>query len=114
MTTRRLNFTLDTTFDGDGYQTLNVTSSSTDWNPAESVEVQPNDGKILTIGQVQVGGNRFIVTRLNQDGSLDTTFNSTGKRELYATEGVPGRALRLQPDGKILVGGTQGGSAYLA
>lgn len=106
--------TLDTSFDGDGYQTLNVTSSSTDWNPAESVQVQPNDGKIVTIGQVQVGGNRFVVTRLNQDGSLDTTFNSTGTLEVYATEGVPGRALRLQPDGKILVGGTQGGSIYLA
>lgn len=106
--------TLDTTFDGDGYQTLNVTSSSTDWNPAESVQVQPNDGKIVTIGQVQVGGNRFVITRLNQDGSLDTTFNSTGKLEVYGTEGVPGRALRLQPDGKIIVGGTQGGSIYLA
>jgi uncharacterized delta-60 repeat protein len=106
--------TLDTTFDGDGYQTLNVTSSSSDWNPAEAVQVQPNDGKIVTIGQVQVGGNRFVITRLNQDGSLDTTFNSTGKLELYASQGVPGRALRIQPDGKILVGGIQGGSIYLA
>jgi uncharacterized delta-60 repeat protein len=76
--------------------------------------VQPSDGKIVTIGQVQVGGNRFVITRLNQDGSLDTTFSSDGMLELYTSEGVPGRALRLQPDGKILVGGIQGGSIYLA
>jgi uncharacterized delta-60 repeat protein len=59
------------------------------------------DGKIL------IGGNfitynataRSRVARLNADGSLDTSFNpGTGANNIL-------RAIALQPDGKILIGG---------
>ena len=106
---------LDTTFDSDGKKLDNFTGNTNDWTMNESVQVQPNDGKIVSIGQTWAATNRFAITRLNQDGSFDTSFNSTGKLSLYSTESVAGRALRLQPDGKIVVAGSKLTNAiYLA
>jgi uncharacterized delta-60 repeat protein len=67
------------------------------------------DGKIVCAGYSEnSGGNYdFAVLRYNPDGTLDTTFNGTGKllRSIgpgddYAT------GLAIQPDGKIIVSGT--------
>ena len=66
------------------------------------VTVEQPDGKILVGGYFdEYDGttvNSFM--RLNSDGSLDTTFNVGGS-------GLNGlvRAIALQPDGKIIVGG---------
>lgn len=62
-----------------------------------------SDKKILIAG-AQSSFNGVIsarLTRLNSNGTLDTTFNSSGT-------GANGtlNALAIQPDGKILVGGT--------
>ena len=69
-----------------------------------------SDGKILA-----GGGNRLV--RLNPDGSLDSSFSAP----LSAGEPAPYvRSLAIQPDGKILVGGTFtymssiGGGRFLA
>ena len=66
-----------------------------------AITLQP-DGKIL-IGGVFNSYNgifRYNIARLNADGSLDTTFNpATGP-----SYGVI-RAITLQPDGKIFIGG---------
>jgi uncharacterized delta-60 repeat protein len=61
------------------------------------------DGKILIIGAFGSwnGTTRWYVARLNADGSLDTSFN-IGSGFLG---GYPG-SLALQPDGKILIGGS--------
>ncbi|MCB9809030.1 peptidoglycan-binding protein [Candidatus Nomurabacteria bacterium] len=82
--------TLDATFDsGSGFNGI-----------VRVVEIQP-DGKMLVGGQFTayqgVVANR--ITRLNPDGSLDTTFNTgTGfDGTVYTTA--------IQSDGKILVGG---------
>ena len=61
-------------------------------------------GKVVAGGFL---GGRSLVARFNADGSLDTTFNGTG----WATSGDPTtnypiRALAVQPDGKILAGGS--------
>ena len=82
--------------------------------PVYAAALQP-DGKMLIAGNFTSvhGTARNRVARLNVDGSLDTTFNvGTGA-------GATVRALVLQPDGKIVVGGdftTFAGSAreYLA
>lgn len=68
-------------------------------NHVHSVVVQP-DGKILIGGWFTSynGVTRNYITRLNSDGSLDTTFNSDGP-ETYS-ESVN---ILLQPDGKIIV-----------
>ena len=66
-----------------------------------------SDGKILVAG---VGNSLtdtgFAVTRLNTDGSLDTSFGGSGT--VITNLGSPnvGEAILQQPDGKILLGGT--------
>jgi len=61
--------------------------------------IQP-DGKILVIGSFigNDGMTRTEVTRLNTNGSPDTSFNPIVNSVVYA--------IALQADGKILIGGT--------
>ena len=72
-------------------------------NWVAALAVQP-DGKILVGGSfTTLGGGgtgtttRDFIGRLNPDGSLDTSFDPGANAEV--------RALAVQPDGKILVGG---------
>lgn len=66
-----------------------------------AVALQP-DGKVLIGGEfTQVNGTpRGYVARLSADGSLDTTFDPGTGADYQA------RAVAVQADGKILVGGT--------
>jgi uncharacterized delta-60 repeat protein len=68
---------------------------------ATSVAVRP-DGKIVAAGSA---GGEFALARYNPDGSLDRSFGSGG----VVTSRFPSRAgvaaLRVQPDGKIVVVG---------
>jgi uncharacterized delta-60 repeat protein len=67
--------------------------------------VQP-DGKIVAVGVVTLNsGYGLSVVRMNPNGSLDTTFNGTGRTTIKVTSDTEGRSVALQPDGKILVGG---------
>ncbi|CAN5365147.1 hypothetical protein BH10ACI3_BH10ACI3_04270 [soil metagenome] len=86
------NGSLDTTFDpgtgGDSYQIKNIVA-------------QP-DGKILIAGFFETfnGQSRKYLARLNADGSIDASFTTgTGPNSTIKT-------IVLQPDNKILVGGT--------
>jgi uncharacterized delta-60 repeat protein len=91
------NGTLDTSFGTDG-----IVITATGYLTA--LALQP-DGKI-----VAAGGPRFTVARYNPDGSLDTSFGTGGT---VTTDLLPGfeqaNGVVLQPDGKIVVGGTLGG-----
>ncbi|PTN33783.1 delta-60 repeat domain-containing protein [Desulfonatronum sp. SC1] len=83
--------TLDAAFDiGSGFDGL-----------VRSLAVQP-DGKILAAGAFTEynGTGRKYMARLHADGSLDTSFASTGSGLNNAVS-----SLALQPDGKVLVGG---------
>jgi uncharacterized delta-60 repeat protein len=70
---------------------------------AYAMALQP-DGKILLGGIFTsvAGQTRNRIARLNADGTLDTAFNPNARGN--ATAGV--FSFALQPDGKILVGGT--------
>jgi uncharacterized delta-60 repeat protein len=46
------------------------------------------------------------IVRMNPDGSLDTSFNKTGSVDLPVGYDSGASTVALQPDGKILVGGT--------
>ncbi len=65
-----------------------------------------NDQKILVGGQVSTSSSsKYSVARYNPDGSLDLTFGNDGIAIADGTGDDHGRALCLQADGKILVGG---------
>ncbi|SDB04570.1 delta-60 repeat domain-containing protein [Pseudomonas sp. NFACC23-1] len=69
--------------------------------PSRTIDVSlQGDGKVLVTGQ-------DTLTRLNQDGTLDSSFANGGSLALD----VHADALVLQDDGKILLAGASGGVA---
>ena len=67
--------------------------------------IQP-DGKIVAVGTSRTGTYPIAAVRYDSDGSLDTTFNSTGIVLTSIGNGShAGQAVALQSDGKILVAG---------
>jgi len=104
--------TLDTSFGGTGKVVTPVGSSSDD--VAASVAIQA-DGKIVVAGYSYYGATvDFAVVRYNSNGSLDTSFNGTGKvitpigtsSTDYAAE------VAIQSDGKIVAAGGSNGGNY--
>jgi len=74
-----------------------------DPSPVGSLVAQ-SDGKVLVAGDFTSvnGTNRNGIARLNADGSLDSSFNpGTGSFGIASV-------VALQPDGKILIGGSFG------
>lgn len=75
---------------------------------ALAVAVQP-DGRIIAAGSSNTGNNNldFALVRYATDGSLDPTFGNGGK-VITAVSGGSDEiySVLVQPDGKILVGGT--------
>src|SRR3954454_16661446 len=70
------NGLLDTSFNGTGKVTTAIGPS---WDNSKAVALQP-DGKIVVAGDSNNGSNfDFALTRYNPNGSLDTSFNGTGK-----------------------------------
>ena len=99
------NGSLDTSFDLDGKVTTSFGSS---YSFANAVGVQRN-GKIVAAGVTLSGSTArdFAVVRFNQDGSLDTTFNTNGR---HTTDYFGGNddafAAAVQSDGNIVVAGS--------
>lgn len=120
-----------TTTDENGNTTTSSTSTTTldsetattptniDTDQALAMALQ-SDGKMILVGTAQVGtdGNYdFAVTRLNADGSLDTTFGTNGKKTIaFDLGGLDANnkmtidldvatCVAIQSDGKIVVGG---------
>lgn len=71
-----------------------------------SIDIQ-KDGKIL-VGCKAFGVNSpFALVRFNPDGSIDTTFGDAGYLKTTSKADMTGKCpFLLQPDGKILVGGS--------
>jgi uncharacterized delta-60 repeat protein len=100
------NGTLDTGFNGTGYVFTSIGSGAdTGWK----VAVQ-GDGKIVVAGVSSNGSNTdCAVVRYNSNGTLDPTFNGTGKVVTdFAGSDDVGYGLGLQSDGKIVVSGSTG------
>ncbi len=101
------NGTLDNSFGGDGTV---MTSFVGDFDMAKSIAIQL-DGKIVVAGGMEdlYYNGEFAVARFNTNGSLDTSFNGTGKVTVgfdvvaYGHDGA--EAVAIQPDGKIVLGG---------
>jgi uncharacterized delta-60 repeat protein len=109
---------LDSTFGSSGLVTTEFNSSAYaqagDETGAWGVAVQPNDGKIILVGDAgsATTGYDFVVARYNTDGTLDTTFGQNGQvTHNFGSTQDHGDGVTVQPDGKILVVGTTYNSA---
>jgi uncharacterized delta-60 repeat protein len=95
------NGTLDSSFDGDGKQTIDFGYS----DYATSVATQ-TDGKIVVAGHASNPYtddlSYFAIVRYNSNGSLDNSFDGEGIQTTYF---FSGSSLAIQPDGKIVAAG---------
>jgi uncharacterized delta-60 repeat protein len=102
------NGSLDESFGSNG---MVITRFETYTFSASAIAIQP-DGKIVVTGDfygVQPNGSHledFVVLRLNSDGSPDTGFGKNGEAITDFGLQDASKALLLQPDGKIVVGGS--------
>jgi uncharacterized delta-60 repeat protein len=74
---------------------------------ANALAIQP-DGNILIVGTG--GDNSILMARFEKGGLLDPNFGSGGEIGIHFNQfplgtSTSGNAVRIQPDGKILVGG---------
>jgi uncharacterized delta-60 repeat protein len=101
------NGTLDTSFGTNGQTTISF--GSTLPSGISAIAVQSNGNIVLVgstggaAGDIFSAGSNLALARLTVNGMPDTTFRSGGK----LTSTLPsGAAVVLQPDGKIIVGGS--------
>lgn len=106
---------LDTTFGTNGFvekqylDTVFDTASSNYY--LFGMDVQSDD-KILIMGKRESNPNLFWVVRLTPNGLLDSSFNGTGYLDIgFGTLQDIGKCVKVQPDGKIILGGTSGNTA---
>ena len=99
------NGSLDTTFGGTGKVATDFGFSTI----SEAVTLQ-SDGKIVVAGRTfTAGSNDFALVRYNTNGSLDTSFGSSGKVTTSLTSDEDNAySVVVQSDGKILVAGVAG------
>lgn len=93
---------LDRTFNQKGFYTFEIAQNT----KPTSLAIQ-TDGKILVAGNCFNGNNiDFFITRLNIDGSVDTSFGTNGIviKDVENHDNT-GNALILANDGSIYVGG---------
>src|SRR6185312_14736651 len=93
---------LDTGFGDSGKVITTVAKHST----AEGVAMQ-SDGKIVVAGNSFIDGNNndFAVVRYNANGTLDSSFNQTGKATADFGAHDFGHSVAVHGDGRIVVAG---------
>ncbi len=110
------NGVLDTTFGTGGFRLIDfstMTGSLSAYSSASALSIDPS-GKIVAVGSTSTptGFNDFAIARLNTNGSLDTSFNTSGMQvvpfDLGGSSGISydtAGAVVVQPDSKIVVAG---------
>jgi uncharacterized delta-60 repeat protein len=95
---------LDTNFGAGG----KVTTDFFDYEDYINAVALQTDGKIVAAGRARDGALAYFgLARYNKDGSLDSTFGSGGKVVTsFFGYGDDAHALAIQPDGKIVVAGS--------
>jgi len=96
--------TLDASFNGTGYSQHTFEAGT---NSGRGLALQ-KDGRIVVAGTCPTSGGgtyQFCALRLNSDGTLDTSFNGTGKIVASLSLQNQGYATAIQADGKILIAG---------
>lgn len=107
------NGTDDTGFGTNGKVTTQVGSPS-DIDYTKDIVVQPN-GKIIVTGSSYTGTSSYspsdyLVIRYNSNGTIDNTFGSSSNgivvTSVASKDEDRGKSIKLQSDGKIVVGGS--------
>jgi uncharacterized delta-60 repeat protein len=96
---------LDTSFGNGGKVTTSFPGFPGAYGSA--MAIQP-DGKIVVVGEADSStGRDFALARYNTEGSLDSTFGEKGRVTTdFFGFGDYASAVAIQPDGRIVVGGT--------
>jgi uncharacterized delta-60 repeat protein len=102
------NGSLDGTFNTNGVELTSFGNGNPEGNDvANAVAVSGTD--IIAAGlatpDANTGAERFAVARYTANGQLDASFNGTGKVTTQIGTSAYGKALVLQADGKVVVGG---------
>jgi uncharacterized delta-60 repeat protein len=101
------NGTLDTQFGTNGIVTFppsTITGMTS--NSIVRIAIQ-TDNKIIAVGFTQNSSINYLLLRYNSDGTLDTSFNTTGYfTSLFGASQSESYGLAIQPNGQILVVGT--------
>ena len=102
---------LDSTFGTGGIVNEPIGTGS---NRCYSIQLQ-NDGKIVAAGfYIDNHNSEVAVARYNSDGSLDSTFGTNGiVFTQTADSSSVGYSVKLQDDGKIVIGGSDKDRTYL-
>lgn len=94
---------IDTTFGTNGYTFVDFGGGS---DVANAVVIQNAGNKIIVVG-TSGSPDKIALTRLNADGSIDTTFGTGGKVTTLLNAAAEGNAVTLnQFTSKIIVAGT--------
>ena len=94
---------LDPTF-GTGGKVVTDFNNSVDI--LNDLVLQP-DGKVIAVGSTRSGSSPHIaLVRYNQNGTLDTSFGTGGKVITQISTSDVADAVAVQPDGKIVIGGS--------
>jgi uncharacterized delta-60 repeat protein len=102
---------LDTSFNGTGKVTTAIGSLE---DEAYALALRP-DGKLVAAGHSRNGSQTFFaLTRYNPNGSLDTSFNGTGKVTTAIGGYAEAHELALQPDGKLVAAGVGDNGSHFA
>ncbi len=85
---------------------------------SQGITIQPEDGKVLSVGQhwnTSSSASDFAISRFNIDGTLDKTFNGTGKRitDMGSDEDRTPCVAVDPHDGRIVVAGASGRAVAL-
>jgi uncharacterized delta-60 repeat protein len=94
---------LDPTFDGDGILTPPVGEQ----NAGIAALAVQTDQRIVVVGNTFTNaGSDWLMARYQANGVLDTTFGNSGMVTTTPLANGGASAVLIQPDGKIVVGGT--------
>jgi uncharacterized delta-60 repeat protein len=98
--------TLDTTFGSsdNGVALVPPPSGYSTAGAGGGVEIQ-SDGKIVASGEPGPGGGVWSATRVNADGTLDTSYGNGGWATVVIGYADNVAASALQPDGRLLLAG---------
>ena len=99
---------LDNSFNGTGAA---IVSAGNLYDYCMAIALQP-DGKIVAVAQSRSSGPpiiQFGVVRINSNGTIDNTFGTGGALMTSIGNSIAAPScVAVQPDGKILVGGSSG------